>query len=140
MKCNRILIAVAGAAHSYEVLEKGLSTAAVLGADASIIYVIQPPSLLSGQSSWEPPRRILEEVAKELFKKARDIAEEKEVSIKTTIAEGNVVEEIISFAQKRDMDLIVIGAVGESGSSIVRMGGVAGKIVRNAGRPILVVH
>ncbi|MDK2892609.1 universal stress protein [Methanohalophilus sp.] len=140
MKCSRILIAVAGTAHSHEILKTGLSTAAVLGADANIIYVIEPPSLLSGQSTWAPPRRILKEVGKELFKKARDIAEENGVSIKTTIAEGNAAEEIISFAKKKDMDLIVIGAVGESGSSIVRMGGVAGKIVRNASRPVLVVH
>ncbi len=140
MKCNRILIAVAGSAHSYKVLEQGLSTAADLSADAQIIYVIQPPSLLSGQSSWTPPRRIVEEVGKEVFNKARSIAEEKGVSIKTTIAEGNAAEEIMAFAQKREMDLIVVGAVGESGSSIVRVGGVARKIVRNAGKPVLVVH
>ncbi|MBP2030768.1 nucleotide-binding universal stress UspA family protein [Methanohalophilus levihalophilus] len=140
MKCSKILIAVAGSEHSKEVLKQGLSTAAVLGADAQIIYVIQPPSLLSGQSSWTPPRRILEEVGKDVFNKARNIADEKGVSIKTTIAEGNAAEEIMSFAQKRDMDLIVIGAVGEGGSSIVRVGGIAGKIVRNAGKPVLVVH
>lgn len=139
MKCSRILIAVAGSAHSYNVLRKGLAIAASMGADAQVFYVIQPPvSLIS--TSWTAPRMVLEERGKEIFWKARNLAKEKGVTIKTKMVEGNPAKEIIGFAERRDMDLIVIGAVGESESSRIRMGSVAGKIVRNAGRPVLVVH
>lgn len=59
--------------------------------------------------------------------------------IKTT-AEGATFLEIIRYARKHDIDLIVMGTHGRSGLAHVLMGSVAERVVRKASCPVLVVR
>ena len=55
------------------------------------------------------------------------------------MAEGNPGSEIISYAEKNGMDIIVIGSVGRTGLDKFLLGSVAEKVVRNSRIPVLTV-
>jgi universal stress protein A len=54
--------------------------------------------------------------------------------------EGNPVREIIAFAEREHMDLIVMGSHGRTGLSRLLMGSVAEGVARRAPCPVLIVR
>ena len=52
---------------------------------------------------------------------------------------GDAAEEILRYAQRHPIDLIVLGTHGRSGFSRVLLGSVAERVVRGAGIPVLTV-
>jgi nucleotide-binding universal stress UspA family protein len=61
------------------------------------------------------------------------------VNFESTVAEGNPGEEIIHYAEKAGMSLVVLGTVGRTGMDKFLLGSVAEKIVRNSKIPVLTV-
>lgn len=53
---------------------------------------------------------------------------------------GFVVDEIINYAKKNHIDLIVVGTHGQTGLSRLLLGSVTEKVVRLADCPVLTVH
>ena len=53
--------------------------------------------------------------------------------------EGHPSNEIIDYAKKEGMSLIIIGAVGRTGLDKFLLGSVAEKVVRNSTIPVLTV-
>ncbi len=62
------------------------------------------------------------------------------VDIESVILEGNPAEEIIGFAEKNDIDLIVMGTHGITGISRFLLGSVAENVVRHSKKAVLVVR
>jgi nucleotide-binding universal stress UspA family protein len=54
--------------------------------------------------------------------------------------EGNPADEIVNFAEKNDIELIVIGTLGMSGVQRFLLGSVAENVVRHPKVPVLVVR
>ncbi len=52
---------------------------------------------------------------------------------------GDPAEEILGYAQRHPIDLIVVGTQGRTGVSRVLLGSVAERVVRGARCPVLVV-
>ena len=53
------------------------------------------------------------------------------------LLEGDTVEEILNFAEREDIDLIVIGSHGRTGLRRVLMGSIAEQIVRRSPIPVM---
>lgn len=62
------------------------------------------------------------------------------VEVESLIIRGIPAEEIIYFADKNDIDLIVIGTHGRTGITRFLLGSVAEKVVRHAAKSVLVVR
>lgn len=62
------------------------------------------------------------------------------VEVESVILEGSPAEEIIGFAEKNDVDLIVMGTHGMSGITRFLLGSVAEKVVRHSSKKVLVVR
>jgi nucleotide-binding universal stress UspA family protein len=62
------------------------------------------------------------------------------VEVESVILEGNPAEEIIDFAEKNDIDLIVMGTHGITGIPRFLLGSVAENVVRHAKKAVLVVR
>ena len=62
------------------------------------------------------------------------------VEVESVILRGITAEEIIGFAEKNDIDLIVIGTHGLTGIKRFLLGSVAEKVVRHATNSVLVVR
>jgi nucleotide-binding universal stress UspA family protein len=62
------------------------------------------------------------------------------VEVESVILRGIPAEEIIGFAEKNDIDLIVMGTHGLTGIKRFLLGSVAEKVVRHATKSVLVVR
>jgi len=56
------------------------------------------------------------------------------------ILKGSAAEKILDFADKNDVDMIVVGSIGKSGFERFALGSVSEKVVRHAKVPVLVVR
>lgn len=63
-----------------------------------------------------------------------------DVEVEPVILEGNPANEIINFAEKNDIELIVIGTLGKTGITRFLLGSVAENVVRHSKKPVLVVR
>ena len=62
------------------------------------------------------------------------------VEVEALILEGHPAEEILDFAEKQDIDMIVVGSLGKTDIERFLIGSVSEKVARNAKVPVLVVH
>lgn len=82
---------------------------------------------------------VLKEEAHENLNNLKNIGENK-TKITTNVVEGSPANEILKFAEKNDIDLIIMGSSGKTGFEKFLMGSVADKVVRNSKCPVLIVH
>ncbi len=61
-------------------------------------------------------------------------------SVETEVCWGDPVEEVVTYARKKTIDLIVIATHGRTGLSHVLLGSVAERIVREAPCPVLTIR
>ena len=73
--------------------------------------------------------------------KVKQKASEKNVKVKTDVVIGisSVVKEIIEYAEKNRVDMIVIGSRGLSGIKKMLLGSVASGVLRYSHCPVLVI-
>ena len=60
------------------------------------------------------------------------------VEVESVILEGNPANEIVNFAEKNDIELIVTGTLGKTGITKFLLGSVAENVVRHSKKPVLV--
>jgi Universal stress protein UspA and related nucleotide-binding proteins len=63
-----------------------------------------------------------------------------DVAVEHVILEGNPVDEIVNFAEKNGIELIVMGTLGKSGIQHFLLGSVAENVVRHSRVPVLIVR
>jgi nucleotide-binding universal stress UspA family protein len=61
------------------------------------------------------------------------------VEVHSVILEGNPVNEIVDFAEKNDIELIVMGSHGKTGIQRFLLGSVAENVVRHSKKSVLVI-
>ncbi len=114
-----------------------------LGAEIELIHVVRGSADFVGfemgtawYSSFEA--ELLEGGQKAMYR----FAEEKfpGLDIKTTIAVGDITEEIIKHAVKSGTDMIIIGTHGRKGLDKIMFGSVAAGVVKGAHCPVLTVN
>jgi nucleotide-binding universal stress UspA family protein len=62
------------------------------------------------------------------------------VAVEPVVLEGNPADEIVNFAEKNDIELIVMGTLGKTGIQRFLLGSVAENVVRHSRVPVLVVR
>jgi len=62
------------------------------------------------------------------------------IAVESVILEGNPADEIIDFAEKNDIDLIVMGTLGKTGIKRFLLGSIAENVVRHSKKAVLVVR
>ncbi len=140
---KNILIATDGSERARRAVESGMRLAASMNATVYAVYVIHTfPAISVALSSkdWNPPTQILTEVGKEATQYVKGLGEKNNVRVIPVISEGEPSCRILEIAREKDIDLIVLGALGVSGVDRFLLGSVADKVVRNAKIPVLVVH
>jgi nucleotide-binding universal stress UspA family protein len=80
-----------------------------------------------------------EQDAKDYVLKVRDRLQTQGVSSRTVTVQGRAADEILSYAEKTNVDLIVMSSHGRSGLSRFFYGSVAEKVVRHSRVPVLLV-
>ena len=139
---KKILIATDGSEYTKNAVDYGIDLAKNTGAKLYTIYVIDTAAFASipMDAAWESMYELLKQEGDEATKYVAERAEVEGLSIDRLTIEGHPAEEIIKFAEKNSINLIVMGTLGKSGLDRFLLGSVAEKVVRNSKIPVLVVR
>lgn len=110
---------------------------ALAGVGGKVIYlnVDQPDVSFGGMAYFDEDA----ETAKRLAAMGEYVPLDSGVEYEHIVKWGDAAEVIVDYAEKHDIDLIVIGTHGRSGLLRVVMGSVAEHVVRHAPCPVLAV-
>jgi nucleotide-binding universal stress UspA family protein len=92
-----------------------------------------PARPITEQAEWA-------ELKERIFYVVEKIAGEEEVPLETAVVYGDPAEELIHFAQKEEIDVIVIGSTGKGFLKRKLLGSVSHKVVRDAKCSVYVVR
>ena len=138
---RHILIPTDGSELAEHGVTQGLALAKSLGARASVIFVVEPFSEMTGRFAEAVSRyaELRKEQAASALIDAAKAAKEAGVSCDTIQVEnGQPHQAIIAAAQDKGCDLIVMSSHGRSGLSLLLIGGVTNKVLAQAKTPVLV--
>jgi nucleotide-binding universal stress UspA family protein len=138
---RHILIPTDGSELAEHGVAHGLALAKSVGAQVSIIFVVEPFPEMTGRS-LETLGRYIElrkEQAMSVLDRAAKTAKEAGVACETVQVENAQPHQgIIAAAEDKGCDLIVMSSHGRSGLSMLLIGSVTNKVVTHAKTPVLV--
>lgn len=145
---KKILVAVDGSPLSDKAVEEAVRFAAGIPSQfKSKVYglLVLPNAPRSTFTDFVPNRPITEkaewtELKERIFFVIEKIAAEAGVPLETAVVYGDPAEELIHFAQKEEIDVIVIGSTGKGFLKRKLLGSVSHKVVRDAKCSVYVVR
>lgn len=151
---DNILTPTDGSEPSEMAAKFGVRIAKISNGKVSALYVVDTSKLVSLAGYTSSLDKNSSNAVKEASAKLRnfslkegeaavqfieEFAGDLDVPCRKIVVEGYPASEILRVAEDEGMDLIVMGNIGKTGSEDIYLGGVAGKVVRNSGVPVLVV-
>ena len=150
---NKILICIDGSNESFDAADYGVNLAKLSSALMIVMHVL-PQEIRYAYGEIDaikpnipatPIKGIVElskqEVQEKWFNKILGNAKKSNVNILTDIivATKSVSSEIVDYADKFNVDLIIVGTRGRSGLKRMLLGSVASEVVKYAGCPVLII-
>jgi nucleotide-binding universal stress UspA family protein len=135
---KKIVIAYDGSAQSDKATESALALAQSLDAKVLLFAVARPPepaTMVEVDAMLDDAREHFEEQFKKILQRAKDL----DVELRSDIAVGHPVEQIVHRAETDHVDLIVLGRRGKSRFERMLVGSTAEKVLRYAHCPVMVV-
>ncbi|HYG00695.1 MAG TPA: universal stress protein [Candidatus Saccharimonadales bacterium] len=151
MKFTKILVPIDGSKNSMKAVEYGIDIAQIYGCDLIVLHVLFSQSgfafhteTVTGTittSSLDDLNNEARQDAERLFDEVKKISERTKIKVITEVVVTviSVVEAILSYAEKEDIDLIVVGSKGRSGWKKLILGSIASGISTYAHCPVLIV-
>jgi len=140
---RKILLATDGSESARKATDDAVELSHLSGAKIYAVSVIDrstyssvPEDLEWEEAMYDRFRELSEEALSYVEKTAKNAG----LEVESVLLEGHPAEEIVNFAEKNGMDLIVIGSLGKSRVERFLIGSVSEKVVRNAKVPVLVVR
>ncbi|MFQ5970295.1 MAG: universal stress protein [Nitrososphaerales archaeon] len=139
-KVNKILLAIDGSKASLKAAEYAMTLANQVNASVVILHVISIPLFPRHFKSVNEYYEGAEKVAEAWFDVIKNLRQSKNLQIKTKIISGSisVVESIVDYAEKENVDMIIMGTRGRSKFTKL-LGSVASGVMMHAECPVLVV-
>jgi len=145
LSIGKILVAVDGSNPSFNASNYAIDLAKRYDAELIVLNIVSPVPY--SQFEYANIGRMKEietmekEKAQQKLDKVKQKATEKKVSVKTDvlIKYTSVVKEIVEYAEKMKIDMIVIGSRGLTGFKKLLLGSVASGVVTYSHCPVLVV-
>ena len=147
-KFKNILVPLDGSEYSIKALEYASIMAKGFSSKLTALYVV-PSSirydLFLNKENAEidsPFNQIIQVSYIEAQKWLKDITKkrDREIVTEVIIAEESIVSEIIEFAEREKIDLIIMGTRGRTGFKKIFLGSVASGVVNFAHCPVLVIR
>lgn len=144
---RRILVPIDFSSGADAAIETAMALAAALGAEVHALHVWQPPPYVvpemmvtvPGGASLPFDEFMRTRTKKDLDAFVRPHTGAREVPIHTHVECGIPKEAIPRFAERNEVDLVVMGTHGHTGLMHVLMGSVAEHVVRHQPCPVLTV-
>ena len=108
---RNIVIATDGSENTQKAISYGIEIAKLSGAIVHALYVIDTSSYstIPMDAGWEEMYEILRKEGEKAIFNVKERGEAAGVEVREVLWEGHPSTEIINFAEKNDIDLIVIG-------------------------------
>jgi nucleotide-binding universal stress UspA family protein len=138
---KKILIATDGSDYSIRAAELGISMAKLLGAEVTVLYVIDTVVLdqIARVTEREEAEKDLKEDGQRYVSYIVELAQKEGVKAASIVAKGRPHEQISHLAKGLGINLIVIGTYGRTGAERILIGSVAARVIEYANCPVLVV-
>ncbi len=142
---KHILLATDGSASAEHAALKAVELARIHGAQLTAVYVVDPyPYLGIGEANplgFQSYMAAAQEVSTKAFAHLADLAKPAGVQLQVRLVEDmHAVHGILQAAADATADLIVVGSHGRGALEKLVLGSVAGKVVAQSTRPVLVVR
>ena len=141
---NRILLPTDGSDVAKPAVEAALNLAETYEATLHALFVVDQPVSVSGTGEgFSGLDNLLDALEQEGNRTTTSIADQaKSRGVETTAAvrRGNPHDDILTYADEHDIDLIVMGTHGRTGVKRALLGSVTEAVVRHAEIPVLTVH
>jgi len=138
---DKILVAIDGSGHAKKAVDFAGEFASKFEASVHLVHVVQEARIPedmkeymdSEHLSGTPGKAYLETVGKQIINDARKaLASHGVRGIETSLLVGDAPEEIVKFAKKQKVDMIVLGNQGLGKIKEFLIGSVTSKVVRSA--------
>lgn len=139
---KKILIATDGSPSSREAIEFGLDLAREQQAEVTFVHVVPVLDRWFADGIGVPaaiPHQVNEADRKPL-EEALELAREQNVLAHEKLLAGLPADEIVTYADTIDADLIVVGSHGRGAVASVLLGSISRGVLHEARRPVLVVR
>ncbi len=140
-KVRSILIPIDGSDYSLRAAEYGVSAAKLLGAEITVLYVIDTVVLdqMAKVTEQTDAERELKGDGERYLHYVVGVAEKSGVKARSLLAVGRPFEQIVHLAKGLHVDLIVMGSFGRRGADRILLGSVAERVIEYSTCPVLVV-
>jgi nucleotide-binding universal stress UspA family protein len=140
MTYNKIMVATDGSGQARKAIEAAIELSKLSGAKLYAVYVIVPAGFSPRDFGWEKALRdFLKDEGEKAVSFVEDAGKTATVDVKPVILEGDPADRILEFAERENIDLIVMGTLGKTGLERFLLGSVAEKVVRHSKIPVMVV-
>jgi nucleotide-binding universal stress UspA family protein len=141
---SRVVVAIDGSDYSMKAADYAINLAKNTGAEIFALNIIDISSIfrMLPSTTKKELNDIGKQEARRMFQDVEAVAKKRGVEIRTEIIETSesVADAMIRYAEKKKIDLIVVGTRGKSGMTKALLGSVASKIVTYSPCPVLVVR
>ena len=148
-KIERILVPIDGSDNAFRAASFAVDLATKYGSELLLLYAFDLNQIrysigLIGVGYPSNIGQIKENVAKEAapwFERVQKEADSAGVAVKTDVIDAvlSVVEEILDYADRKKIDLIVIGSRGRTGFKKLLLGSIASGLITHAACPVMVI-
>ncbi|QDS99555.1 universal stress protein [Adhaeretor mobilis] len=141
MNINAILFPTDFSESSSAALEYASSLASQTGAMLHIVHVADDtPAYLVGYGGYQYEADSPNQLKKKIEARLNEIEpSETGISVRRHYLTGSAVDELIDFAEKEEIDLIVMGTNGRTGWSRALLGSIAEGVLRRSNCPVLTI-
>lgn len=141
---DQILISTDGSKAVKPAVDTAIELAETHEASLHILYIVDQPTTVSGTGEGVPG---LDNLLDALRKKGKDAtseiaarANDRGIETTTAVRQGRPHDDILTYANENDIDVVVIGTHGRTGVKRALLGSVTEAVVRHSEIPVLTVH
>lgn len=137
-----ILLPTDGSDRGKSAVDHGLDLAEAFESTVHAIYVIETKAHYPFAAAGHDPSEMDEhrQYGEDVVETVVDDAVDRGLDGVGVVKSGTVAQEIVEYAEEKDIDGIVIGAQGQSGLDRYLIGGTTEKVVRTAEMPVTTVR
>jgi nucleotide-binding universal stress UspA family protein len=141
---RNVMVPVDGSPFSREAVVQGLRIASQSGAALHLVRVSVAPVVLATPEALAFESSAMGEIhsaeLSELYGIAAECRAHSEITVSASVERGPVVDALIGYAKRHQVDLIVMRSHGRTGIARVWFGSAADGLIRESGIPVLVVR
>lgn len=142
---KRILLPLDGSAMAEQALPHAVALSTIFQAELILLKVQKPLAERPERhgiyyKAIEQAEELTRQLAQEYLDGIATRIQDNNIMVQTTTVQGVPHEQIVQFAEKNSVDLIVICSRGQSGISRWLMGSVADRVTRGGKTPVLLVR